>query len=154
MSLPLLKFNPKRLVGSWAVTLGTRDIIVPFDGGYMDDTIITASYNEDRVTEHVGADGTVTIVVNANELATVKLSLVQGNPSNEMLSQLIASARRNVLPVGVFHFEDLNGTTVIKSPEAYIKTFAEITFGNEVKGREWSFGLKDAELVAGAGGDF
>lgn len=154
MSLPLLKFNPKRLTGSWSGSIGTRDFLVPFDGGFMEDTIITASYNADRVTEHVSADGTVTIVVNADELATVKLMLVQGNPANELLSQLIASARRNVLPVGVFSFEDLNGSTKIKSPEAYIKTFAEISFGNEVKGREWTFGLKDAELVAGAGGDF
>jgi hypothetical protein len=149
-----LKYNPKRVVGSWSGKVGDREFVVPFDGGFMDDSIITASYNSERVTEHEGADGTVTIVLNASELATVTLALVQGSPANELLSQLYGKAKLNYLPVGVFHFEDLNGTTVIKSPEAYIKTVAEIGFGKDVKAREWGFGLTEAELFAGASGEF
>lgn len=152
--MSLLKYNPKRIVGSWSGRIGTRDFVVPFVGGFMDDTFITAQYAEDRVTEHQGADGTVTIVLNASELATVTLSLSQGAPANELLSQLMPSGKRNILPVGVFTFEDLNGSSRIKSHEAWIRTSAPIEFGKEVKGREWVFGLSEAELFAGAAGDF
>lgn len=152
--MPLQKYNPKRMTGSWKGIIGTRPFAVQFVGGWMDDEMVTASYAGDRVTEHEGADGTVTIVLNASELATVKIMLSQGAPINDQLSQLFPSAKRNYLPVGAFDFVDLNGTTKIKSPRAWLKTTAEIVFGKEVKGREWTFGLSDAELFVGGAGNF
>lgn len=151
------KYNPKKVAGSWKGTIGGsgRPFVVPFVGGFMDDTFINAKYADDRVTEHVGADGTITIVLNANELAMVTLTLSQGAPANALLSKLIPSAKRNYLPVGVFTFEDLNSrSTKIKSPQAWLKTVAEIEFGKEVKGRAWTFGLSDAELAPGDADDF
>jgi len=152
--MALQKYNPKKMTGSWKGLIGgTRPFVVQFAGGFMD-TFINAKYSGDRVTEHEGADGTVTIVLNASELAMVTLHLSQGAPANLLLTRLFGSAKRNYLPVGAFTFEDLNGTTLIKSPQAYIKTTAEIEFGKEVKGRSWVFGLTEAELRVGDAGDF
>lgn len=147
------QYNPKRIVGSWSGQIaGGRDFAAAFNGGFMDDQIITASYNSDRVTEHEGADGTVTLVLSGSDLATLSIFLVQGNPLNDYLSQLTPSKTRAFLPTGVMNWKDLDtGTTVIKSPTAYIKTSAPIEYGNEVKGREWVFGLVEAELVVGGG---
>jgi hypothetical protein len=152
--MALQKYNPKKVIGSWKPIVRLRPLVVPFNGAFMADTFINAKYADDRVTEHVGADGTVTIVLNASELAMVTLTLSQGAPANTLLSRLYGSAKRNLMPVGVFNFEDLNSNTLIKSPQAWIKTTAEIEFGKDVKARQWVFGLSEAELMIGESGEF
>lgn len=155
--MALQKYNPKRLIGSWKGSIGrsARPFVAQFDGtGYMDDTFITAKYDEDRVTVHKGADGTISIVLNANEYAQVTMTFSQGAPINTVLSRLYGSAKRNYLPVGVFNFEDLNGDSRIKAPQAWIEMVADIEFGKDIKGRQWRFGLSEAELFVGGAGDF
>jgi hypothetical protein len=152
--MPVQKYNPKKLTGAWKGLIGTRPFLVPFIGGFMDDEIITAKYTEARTSTHEGADGTVTIVLSASELAEVTIMLSQGAVANALLSVLQPSAKRNFLPVGSFNFEDLNGLTLIKSPRAWIEETAEISFGKTVKGRSWKFKLAEAELFVGGSVDF
>jgi hypothetical protein len=49
---------------------------------------------------------------------------------------------------------DLNGRTVIKSSESWIRKTAPIEQGNSIVGRAWTFGLADAELFVGGAGEF
>jgi hypothetical protein len=144
------KFNPRRLTGSWKGSK-PRDFAALFEGGWMDGTFITVKYDAARVTEHVGTDGTVTVVMNADSKATATLVLSQGNPLNEYLSKLVPNAKIDFFPRGAFNFEELGGTTKIKAPIAYIRNQAEVSYGNQVLGRSWEFGLVEAEIVAGGG---
>jgi hypothetical protein len=146
----MFKFNTRRLTGSWKGAT-PRDFAAVFEGGYMDGTFLEAKYNGPRVSEHEGADGTVTVVLNASSLAQATITLSQGNPLNEYLSFLIADAKRDYFPVGAFDFADLNGTTKVKAPKSYIKESAPVLFGNQVQGRAWIFGLVEATIIAGAG---
>lgn len=148
------KFNPKRITGSFKGTIGGRDFVVAFQACFMDGSFINANYNAARITEHVGSQGDVTIVLNADKTATVTVTLVQGAPQNAQLSNLIPDADRNFLPVGVLNFEDLNGNTKVKGPEAYIKETAPIEYSNVVVGRAWVFGIASAELFVGEANDF
>jgi len=145
----LLKYNPKKITGSFAGQINGREFAVPFVG-FMDGTFFLAEYDEDHVTKHVGSQGDATAVLNCNLGALFTVTLVQGSPANAALSLLVPNARRNFLPTGVFRFDDLNGTTVAKSMQAWIKKTAPIEFGKDVTGRSWSFDCGEAELVPGA----
>lgn len=146
------KFNPKRVRGSWTGSVNGRAFAVRFEG-YMDGTFLTASFDENAVTEHVGSDGMTTIVLNPNRKATLVLTLVQGSESNDELSLLQPDPTRDLLPTGVLAFDDLGGSTVVNAETAWIRKCAEVTFGNEVLGREWTFGMENAEIFVGGGAD-
>lgn len=146
----MFKFNPRRLTGSWKGN-APRDFAAVFDGGFMDGTFLEAKFNGPRVSEHEGSDGTVTVVLNASSLATATITLSQGNPLNEYLSFLVSDAKRDFFPRGAFDWVDLNGSTKVKAPKAYIKESAPVIFGNQVQARAWIFGLVEATIIAGAG---
>lgn len=147
------KYNPKRIVGSWKGSVGGRDFAVRFTG-YMDGTFVAADYDEDHVTKHIGAQGEVSLVLNANESGTVTVTIVQGSETNDELSVLIPNASLNRLPLGVLEFVDLNGTTQIESNEACIKKTASVEFGKDIAARQWVFECADLKLFVGGAGDF
>jgi hypothetical protein len=47
--------------------------------------------------------------------------------------------------------KDLNGTTRVESPKAYISNDPEITLGAEVSERQWEITLVDVAIVHGGG---
>lgn len=148
----MFKFNVRRLTGSFKGNK-PRDFAAIFDGGFMDGSFLEAKFNGPRVSEHEGADGTVTVVLNASSLATATVTLSQGNPLNEYLSFLIPDAKRDFFPVGAFDWVDLNGSTKVQAPKAYIKESAPVLYGSQVQGRAWIFGLVEATIIAGKGED-
>lgn len=149
----LLKYNPKKITGSFKGSIGGRDFSVRFVG-YMDGTFMEAEYDEDHVTKHVGSDGTASAVLNANRGAKITVTLVQGSPSNDALSKLVPDARKNFLPVGTLTFDDLNGTAAVKTVEAWIMKTAKVEFGKELLGRQWVFDTGECEINVGMAGDF
>lgn len=140
----LKKYNPKKINGGWNG--------VPFLG-YMDGTFIEVEFAEDAVTVHVGSQGDVSVVLNANRMATVTVTLIQGSPTNDQLSRLVPDARLNSLPTGPFSMSDLNGTTLVSGKDAFIRKTAKIEFGKTITGRQWVFVIPEAEIFVGQGGD-
>lgn len=140
----LKKYNPKKINGSW----NNIQFL-----GYMDGTFIEAEYAEDQLTTHVGAQGDVTYVLNANQLATITITLIQGSPTNQQLSNLVPSASRNTIPTGAFSLTDLNGQTVISGANAAIVKTAKVDFGKTLTGRQWKFVIPEAVITVGVGGD-
>lgn len=136
----LNKYNPKKIAGNWG---GIRFL------GYMNTTFIEVEYDEKAASIHVGADGTVSVVLNANETAKAKLVIVQGSSTNDDLAKKLPRARLNKLPVDDFLVTDLNGNTVIHSQFAFLEGMTPVKFGNEIVGREWTFILPYAEIVPG-----
>lgn len=151
--MALRKFNPKRIKGSFTGTINGRPFAVAFSG-YMDGEFVTAEFDEDAVTEHVGSDGEITLVLNANKKATCTVTLVMGAEANQLLSFLVPDSENNYLPVGTLKFADLNGTSYIKAPEAWIRKMTPVSYSNQVTGRAWAFGMAKAEINAGASVDF
>lgn len=144
----LRKYNPKKITGSFSGKIGNREFSVQFIG-YMDGTFIEAEYDEDQVTKHTGGHGDHTAVLNPNAGASCTVTFVQGSPVNDDLSNLVPDAKRDFFPVGVLKFEDLGGTTAVKSPQAWIKKMAKVEFGKDVAGRAWVFDLTDADIHVG-----
>lgn len=149
----LKKYNPKKINAGWSPTItGGSTKAVAFLG-FMDGTFIEIEYAEDAVTTHVGSQGDVSVVLNANRMATVTITLIQGSPTNETLSKLVPDARRNSLPTGAFSLKDLNGTTLVSGKDAFIRKTAKIEFGKNITGRQWVFVIPEAEIFVGQGGD-
>ena len=140
----LKKYSPKKINGGWNN--------VQFLG-FMDGTFIEIEYAEDAVTTHVGAQGDVSVVLNANQLATVTVTFIQGADVNEQLSKLVPSAKRNSLPTGAISINDLNGTTLISGKNAFIRKTAKVEFAKNITGRQWIFVIPEAEIFVGKGGD-
>jgi hypothetical protein len=149
----LLKYNPKKIVGSWSGTVKGREFAIKFTG-FMDGTFIEADYDEDHVTKHVGADGTASAILNANLGAIVTVTFVQGAAVNRELSKYVPNARNNFLPVGTLKVEDLNGDSVIKAAEAWIKKRPKLDFGKDIAPRPWMFDTGEAEINVGAAENF
>lgn len=148
----LKKYNPKKINGGWSPKSANTSTTINFKG-FMDGTFIEAEYAEDQVTTHVGAQGDVTVILNANQLATVTVTLIQGSPTNTELSKYIPSAKRNIVPTGPFSLADLNGKTVISGSDAFIRKVAKVEFAKNLTGRQWIFVIPEAEIVVGEGGD-
>lgn len=146
--MALNKYNPKRVTGSWKGTINGRDFAIRFIG-VMDGTFLTAEYDEDATTKHVGTHGDASVVLNANKGAKIVVTLVQGSSANDQLSDLVPDADRDYLPVGVLNWEDLNGGTVVKAQEAWILKMAKIEFGNTITAREWTFDTGNAQIKVG-----
>lgn len=146
--MPVFKYNPRRLTGSWKGKVNGRDFAIQFSG-YMDGTKVSAEYDEDAVTKHTGDDGEVSVVLNCNRGAGVTVTLVQGTPLNKALSDLVPNGKTNYLPIGVLSFEDLNGTTSIKAAQAWIKKSAKVEFTKGITGRAWLFDTADCDIDVG-----
>lgn len=144
----LRKYNPKKITGSFSGKIGSREFAVQFIG-FMDGTFIEAEYDEDQVTKHMGGHGDATAILNPNKGATCTVTFVQGSPVNDDLSDLVPDADKDFFPVGVLSFVDLNGTTAVKSPQAWIKKMAKVDFGKDVAGRVWMFDLTNADIHVG-----
>lgn len=145
--MPVKKYSPKKVTGSWSPP-GTT--IQP--QGYMDGTFLEIEYAEDAVTIHVGNDGTVSAVLNANKLAYVTLTLAQTSADNAKLSAQVPDADANRLPSGPMNWKDLNGQSLIHGEDAFITKTAPVDFGKSIAGRKWKFAITKATINVGAGG--
>lgn len=140
-------YSPKRITGSFQPNIAGAPSI-PFLG-YMDGEFIECAFNAEAVTVHVGSDGNVTYVLNADKTAKCTLRIVQGSITNDQLSAYVPDARRGYLPTGTLSFQDLDGNSLVHDANSVIMKMAEIKFGKEVVAREWVFTLADAEINAG-----
>ena len=139
----MFKYNPKRITCSLMSIKGEA---------YMDGTFIEIEYEEDAVTTHNGSQGEMTAVLNPNKHAKATLTFVQGSPTNDAFSKKVPDASKDFFPNGPFLMKDLNGTTVVKSQNAFIQKMSKIEFGKNVTGRQWIIILPDAEITAGGDG--
>jgi hypothetical protein len=149
----LKKYNPKKINGGWSPSLANGGTQAIQFLGYMDGTFVEIEFAEDAVTTHVGSQGDVSLVLNANQMATVTVTLIQGSPTNDQLSQQVPNASLGILPTGSFSLSDLNGTTLVSGANAFIRKTAKIEFGKSITGRQWVFVIPQAQIFVGQGGD-
>lgn len=151
----MFKYNPKRLAGNWQPT----DLFNPSGvaqaiqfAAFMNGIFVTAEFDESQVTYKVGGSGELTAILNPNATAKVVATFVQGSPTNDALSTKVASSANNYFPVGPLQFRDLNGTTYVNSNSAFLEKYAKVEFGTDLTGRQWTWILADAVIVAGGDG--
>lgn len=139
--MPVTTYNPKKV----AVTFRNQVLT-----GFMDDTFVEFSRDEDSFTKHTGADGEVSRAQNANKGAKLTLTLKQTSASNDRLSEFFQQDEISGTGIGILSVVDASGRTVISVPEAWIQKPADVTLGKTIVGRAWTFDCAEATpLIAG-----
>ncbi len=135
-------------------TLDPGSIVMTFKGvnitGVMDGTFCEVERAEDAVTMHVGAQGEVTRVMSRNKTGSVTFNIVQSSVTNQLLSAIAAADEKDRSGVGPLLITDLNGTTVYKATEAWIRKLPKGEHAKDATGRSWV--IDCAKLLMNVGG--
>ena len=125
-----------------ATTHNFKNTIVVVDGniitGFMDGDSISTEKNEDEVSQHVGADGSVTFNETNDDTGLITITIKQDSPSAPILDALRKSKRIFAAEVN----DTANGVRVGGS-ECRIVRSPGRTWGNEITGLEYSILVGD-----------
>lgn len=134
-------------------TYDPKMVITTFKGviitGYADGTFLTVERTADMFSQVVGAQGETSRAKSNNRSGTAKLHLKQTSPSNDVLSAIALLDENGGLGVGPFMVRDTLGTTLIMSPQAYLKKYAHAEYSKDIVNREWFIYLTDVNVYVG-----
>lgn len=133
-------YDPAKVLFSFAGSLIT---------GYADDTFIEAERAEDGFTLLVGASGEGARSKNNNKSGTVTVTLMASSQSNDILSALAAADELAGTGVGALYLKELDGTTLVSAPAAWIKKMPSVSRGKEVGTVQWVFDCESMEMSVG-----
>lgn len=141
---------PNNKLKSWNI----RDLAISLnavpldDGGYAEDEVMVAEWDEEQFTVYKGADGEITRAATNNGLMLITLKYAQTAAANDRLSALhIADlAAPNGAGAGMFMSRDTYGRSVIKGERAWVTGFPNTTWGKSVQVMEWKIQIADARM--------
>ena len=126
----------------------TKVIATIHDGfvitGWAEDTMITVSRMEDKRSVHVGAQGNVTFMKNANDVAEITFNLAANSPANVKLMTLYNQDE----PFG-FGMLDTNydGDVGGSATECVVQNLPDDEKSAELSEKEWTLLAADYEKV-------
>jgi hypothetical protein len=131
-----------------------KRVVVTFKGvrltGYMSGTFVSAERETQSFSKVVGAGGDVVRVRSRNRSGTATVTLQASSPSNDVLSGFLLEDELLGTGTGPLMVKDLNGTTILEAPEAWIQKPPDVEFGDDESSREWMFDCD--ELIEYVGG--
>ncbi len=113
---------------------------------------ITITPTTKRITAKSGTDGAVTISVNNDRSATVKIQCMQSSQVNAILSGILKLAENSpagTLGIVPIMIRDRQGTTTFAALNAVIMGWPELKFEAESGDREWEIFAADPETFVG-----
>lgn len=116
---------------------------------YAKGDAITISYLEDDWKVQQGHHGSVIRSKMPNTIGDVKITVLQGSPINDLLTQLAVADRNTGLGAGPFQVKDTNGTTLAAGSRSWIQKIPEVKFGTEAGSIEWAISVADLSLSVG-----
>ncbi len=133
-------YNPKQVT----VSIGTHIVT-----GFADDSFITVESLGDGISSVSGCDGEVGRSIDPNGQYSVKISLLQTSDSNQFLSKLYDSDKKNGDGIRPLLIKDLRGGMVFQAESAWVKQRAGITKGKSLNNREWELETDEGTLEEG-----
>ncbi len=118
-------------------------------GNFAEGTFVTAERATDAFATQVGAGGDVTRVRSRNKTGTVTFTVMAESPSNDALSALHLQDEALGTGAGTLSLTNLNGTTLVEAPIAWIQKVANVTYGDQAEGREWVVACSQLEMFVG-----
>ncbi len=136
-----------------ARTYGSKTVQQVFDNqiitGTAKGTFVEAEYNSDAVTLMVGSDGEGARAMSADRSGTVKLTLLQTSPFNDVLSAALILDQATGLGTKSYFCKDARGSTLIHAAQCWVKKCANVVLADEIQGREWTIETSDLDVFVG-----
>ena len=122
-------FDPKRMELSYA-GFALQDPAEDF---------ISVSFDRPRFSMVQGIDGDAAKIRNPLRAGRIRVTLMQGSPSNNRLTEILLVDEISGLASFPFLARDRNGGTVIFAATAFLTSIPPIDFGITPKNRIWEF---------------
>lgn len=108
--------------------------------GVMSGTFVEVEMSVDQSELSIGSDGEATLVIVPNRSGTIKITLQQSSPLNDIFTSMFIALQQKDTANGVqpYRLKDANGTTVVDAAQTVIQKPAKIVFGDKAEGREWT----------------
>lgn len=122
--------------------------------GYADGTFVNVTRLVPPSTLYTGSDNTNARVVRANKGSTITITLHQASESNDILSQALIMDESTRDGTWCFNIlvKDGTGRSLYFSPQAFIATNPEASFGAEIGTRAWDIQCVSLSNFAGGNG--
>lgn len=134
-------FNPD------LVTVGLGSIIAR---QFVRGSHIRLEWDEDHFIKVAGVKSVVRVQVHI-ETARCTINLAPNSPTNDQLSALLKANKRGTSGAVPFFLKDINGTTLITAPNAWVvKPASYESAGDDAPGREWMIDMDEATGVVGS----
>jgi hypothetical protein len=137
------------------VQYDASQVTVIFNGapmsGYTDGTFVSIEFDEQQWNKVTGADGLTQRSKTNNYAGAVTLTLMNGSPSNDVLSSAWNADRVDNNGKGPLTVKDLSGRTIWSAKNAWVRQMPSQGFGKDVESREWVMDCD--ELSGNAGGN-
>jgi hypothetical protein len=105
--------------------------------GFAKDEFISVERMEDGFSMDVGSLGDTTRVRNRNKNGSVTITLQAGAPTNDLLMARAALDELTGTGFGPLLIKDLNGTSVVESPIAWIRKIPNLERASGASKVEW-----------------
>jgi hypothetical protein len=121
--------------------------------GFADGDFVSVERTSDTFTKVSGADGIISRAKTNDRSGTMKFTIAQTSPSNDVLTGIAVAdelANIGVVPVLV---KDQSGRSVFVSAFGWVKKPPVSDFAKEIKNREWTLDLADLDVFVGGNAD-
>lgn len=105
--------------------------------GFGPEDFIEVKRTESTFEMQAGAGGDIVRVRKRRRDGTVTLTLLQASPTNDLLSSLLAEDEELGTGIRPFQMKDLNGTTLVSAPAAWIQGWPSAGRGAAAGTVEW-----------------
>ena len=119
--------------------------------GYADGEFVSIGFKP-QFTMKKGTDGSATRSKTNDRETDIKINLMQTNSLNAAFSALLMAdvSTPNGSGIGSFVLQDLQGTTFVSVPSAWLVAPADISLDRDAKSRVWAVsGLWDVAMIGG-----
>ncbi|QDP66996.1 MAG: putative structural protein [Prokaryotic dsDNA virus sp.] len=128
-------------------------VILVFNGapisGFADGTFITVEFDEQQFNKTTGADGLTQRSKTGNYAGNITVTLLNGSPSNDVLSAAWNADRVSNNGQGPILLRDLSGRTLWSAKNAWVRQMPSQGFGKDAENREW---VLDTDALNGQAG--
>lgn len=135
-------------------TYDAKQLTITFDGiivnDFADGDFVSISGMLENFENVVGADGSENRNNKNLTGVDVAITVSQTSTTNDLFSAKHIADKLNNSGKGALLIKDLNGTSILSSGQAYIKGFADATFGNALGTRTWNFRAPNAIINIGS----
>lgn len=158
MAAPFAQYDPLSVI----ITFGPVLFV-----GLAEGTFVEAQRDEDAFTKKVGATGDTVRVKNRNKGGSVKVTLLQTSPTNQLLSLFhkagevvplfpfllpanlaaLGSVTSDVQPIQI---QDVLGQTKCHAVNAWIKKVSNVPYAKDLSAREWTFDCESLDIDIGS----